>query len=518
MISSNLRLFEQKLIEKDLITQKQLYEIKKSNEFFIYGLFESLLNQKSIALEQLYQTAAQVWSVPFIKLTHNNYVPIHDIDIPDKVLDDMEALMLKDENSNHLIALGKPEKLSQINQLGFYTEQKLEPVLADIHSIRKARNQRRHLTINNSNNPVGSNDLTAYLEKSLTHNASDVHVEMFHGHCSLRIRVDGVLHPLASISCDQGLRLISQTKLIAHMDIAQSRLPQDGRFTHQIKNQPVSLRVNSIPTIHGEKLVLRILQQHAKQFKLNQIGLSAEQYQLIREIIKQPSGLILVCGPTGSGKTVTLYALLELLSTGKENISTIEDPAEIQVEGINQISINRKSGLDFSTALRALLRQDPDIIMIGEIRDNETAQISVRAAQTGHLVLATLHSRTAANAEIRLLQLGVNQYSLDQALRLTIAQRLIRKLCPQCQTKHDVSKSAIELFNNSNLAVPKHIYQALGCPLCLQGYKHRTGIFELLTDKHHFGQVAAADTSLIQAGLNQVADGKTSLDELLRVL
>ena len=511
-------MFEQKLVEKNLITQTQLSELKKSNEFLTHGLFESLLKQKSIALEQLYQTASQVWSVPFIKLGHNNYVPNHAVDIPGKVLDELEALMLTDQHNNHLIAMGKPEKLSQINQLGFYTEQKLKPVLADINSIRKARNQQRHLRINSANDPVYDSDLTTHLEKSLAYKASDIHIEMFDGHCSLRVRVDGVLHPLASVTRDQGLKLISQIKLIANLDIAQSRLPQDGRFTHRLKNNSISLRVNSMPTIHGEKLVLRILEQHAKQFRLNQIGLDADQYQLIREIIKQPSGLILVCGPTGSGKTVTLYALLELLNTGKENISTIEDPAEIHTEGINQVSVNRKAGLDFSAALRALLRQDPDIIMIGEIRDTETAQIAVKAAQTGHLVLATLHSRSASSAQTRLLQLGVNQYSLEQALRLTIAQRLIRKLCQQCLIKHQIPKSAVNLFNNSNLSVPEHIYQAAGCPLCLQGYKGRKGIFELLTHRNQLECHKEVDTNLMQVGLRLAINGKTSLEELLRVL
>ncbi len=515
MISSQLLAFEQALIEQQLITQQQLINIKNSNKHSNGKLFESLLNHKSIAPEQLYQTAAQVWSVPFIKLSRENYKKKNMFNIPARVLDDLDALTLTDKNNNPLVAFGSPEKLNRVNQLCFYTKQQLEPVLADINLIRKFRNQQHYQQTNSSNDPTYQNDLDQYLQKSMQHQASDIHIEMFNGHCGLRIRVDGVLHSLASISRDQGLKLISQIKLAANMDIAQSRLPQDGRFTHKLNNRSVSLRVNSMPTIYGEKLVLRLLEQHGKHIKLNQIGLFAEQYQLIREILKQPSGLILVTGPTGSGKTVTLYALLELLNTGKENISTIEDPAEIYVDGINQVSINRKAGLDFSIALRALLRQDPDIIMIGEIRDAETAEIAVKAAQTGHLVLATLHSRTANSAGARLQQLGVNRYSLEDALRLTIAQRLVRKICSQCQREIEPSKSALNLFGKFNTDIPKHIYTATGCPVCLQGYRGRTGIFELLSP-NQIGQNTNVD--LQNAGLELVASGKTSLDELLRVL
>ena len=518
MIHSNIILFEQTLIERKLITDQQLSKLKETNEYSNKGLFESLLSLKTISVNKLYQIAAEIWSVPFIELSTKDYPQTNVLKVPTRVLTHLDAVTLTDKNNNYLVAFGTPEKLNQINQLSFFAQYQFNPVLADINSIRSVRNQQQHQNNNTKNTSINENDLDSYLSKSIELNSSDIHIEMFDGHCRLRVRVDGVLHPLASIQAEQGLKLISQIKLLANMDIAQSRLPQDGRFSYQIKNKTISLRTNSIPTIHGEKLVLRILEQHGQQFKLNQLGLFTEQYQVVRETLKKPNGLILVTGPTGSGKTVTLYALLDLLNTAKENISTIEDPAEIHVDGINQVSINRKAGLDFSTALRALLRQDPDIVMIGEIRDSETAEIAVKAAQTGHLVMATVHSRNAISAKTRLLQLGVEKYSLDDALRLIIAQRLPRKLCHECRRQTQPTQTVTQLFKASMLKLPDYIDQAVGCSNCLQGYSGRTGIFELLPNNQNPESNHMPKLDLQQSGLQRVANKETSFDELMRVL
>ncbi len=523
MITSNIALFERTLLEQKLISKEQLTKLKSTTEYVNKGLFECLLNLKTISTHKLYQTAAEIWSVPFVDLSSTDYPQSDQLEVPDKILSELNAITLTDRQKNHLVAFGTPEKLNQAYQLNFFTQYQFDCVLADINSIRSSRNRQHYLRSKTPNTTLQENELNLHLSKSIQHNASDIHIEMFDGHCRLRIRVDGVLHPLASIGAKQGLKLVSQIKLLANMDIAQSRLPQDGRFSYTIDAKTISLRTNSIPTIHGEKLVLRILEQHGRQFKLNQLGLFAEQYQIIRETLKRPNGLILVAGPTGTGKTVSMYAMLDLLNTAKENISTIEDPAEIHVDGINQVNVNRKAGLDFSVALRALLRQDPDILMIGEIRDAETAEIAVKAAQTGHLVLATVHSRTAASAKTRLLQLGVKKYTLNDALKLIIAQRLPRKLCHLCRRQTQLTESVTQLFRQSNTVLPKYVYQAVGCSSCLQGYKSRTGIFELLQKKCQLkpentvvGQSVALN--LKQAGLKRVAEGDTSVDELIRVL
>ena len=518
MLHSNIVLFEQTLVERKLINDQQLAKLKQTSEYSNKGRFESILSLKTVSVNELYQIAAEVWSVPFIELSTEDYPQTNVLNVPARVLTQLDAVAVTDKQNNCLVAFGTPEKLSQINQLSFFAQRQFNPVLADINLIRSSRNQQQHQKNNSQNTPNNENDLDLYLSKSIQLNTSDIHIEMFDGHCRLRIRVDGVLHPLASIQAEKGLKLASQIKLLANMDIAQSRLPQDGRFSYKINNKTISLRTNSIPTIHGEKLVLRILEQHGQQFKLNQLGLFAQQFQIIRKTLKKPNGLILVAGPTGSGKTVTLYALLDLLNTAKENISTIEDPAEIHVDGINQVSINRKAGLDFSTALRALLRQDPDIVMIGEIRDTETAEIAVKAAQTGHLVMATVHSRNARSAKTRLLQLGVKKYSLNDALRLIIAQRLPRKICPECREQIKPTQSIAQVFENSNVKLPEYIDQAVGCSNCLQGYSGRTGIFELLSDNQTTRPDNELEIDLQQAGLQRVVSGEISFDELMRVL
>jgi len=523
MICAKIVLFEASLIEQKLISERQLSELKLTSEYFNKGLFECLLGLKSIAADKLYKTAAEIWSVPFIDLNIVEYSQNDALRVPDNLLAELNAITLIDKQENQLVAFGTPEMLSQSNQLRFFTQHPFNSVLADINAIHCTRNQQSHRRSNFSDVTHKHNNLSMYISKSIQHKASDIHIEMFDGHCRLRIRVDGVLHPLASIATENGMKLISQIKLLANMDIAQSRLPQDGRFSYIIDSKNISLRTNSIPTIHGEKLVLRILEQHGQRFKLNQLGLFAGQYQTIRETLTKPNGLILVAGPTGAGKTVTLYALLDLLNSAKENITTIEDPAEIHVDGINQVNVNHKAGLDFSIALRALLRQDPDILMIGEIRDVETAEIAVKAAQTGHLVLATVHSRSAVSAKTRLLQLGINKYSLDDALKLIIAQRLARKLCHECRHKTPLSKPITQSFLLSNTTLANHVYKATGCSKCLQGYSGRIGIFELLQierqakSKHTISE-SSSSFSLQKAGLRRVADGEISFAELMRVL
>lgn len=521
MITSNLQLFEALLLEQMLVDQAQLALIKQSAEIKSKSLFECLLSLKTIQSHKLYLAASKIWSVPYIDISRQGYRIDEDSGIPKYILRKLKCICLNDKDGQPVLAIGEPGKLSDVHKIEFFAKHTFITVLADIQEINKLQNQQTRKTVNLSCPESNDNELDTYLAKADKIAASDIHIESFNGYCRLRIRVDGILHPLESISSEQGRRLVSQIKLMADMDIAQSRLPQDGRLSYSLAQKTIALRVNSIPTVHGEKLVLRLLAHHGRRYKLDKIGLLPAQFNKIRQIISQPNGLILVSGPTGCGKTVSLYALLEILNTGKENICTIEDPVEIFEDGINQISINRKAGLDFSQALRALLRQDPDILMVGEIRDAETAEISVKAAQTGHLVMATLHSRSALSAKHRLLQLGVKNHVLNDALKLIIAQRLPRQLCINCRQRATTSQSLQSLFKMHGFPFVESVLKSKGCSTCLQGYSGRSGIFEILDpDSHDVVSIEPPQInySLTQSGLQQVLNGMTSYSELLRVL
>lgn len=300
------------------------------------------------------------------------------------------------------------------------------------------------------------------LQDALQHQISDIHIEPYAAHCRIRFRRDGLLYEAANLPAHLTSRITTRLKIMANMNIAERRLPQDGRF--QWQPHKMDIRINSYPTLHGEKIVLRILNKSHVALDIHALGLDAAQAVIFEEIILRPQGLILVTGPTGSGKTVTLYSILAHLNHIEKNIATIEDPVEIEMTGVNQLAVHPRIGLDFSTALRALLRQDPDIIMVGEIRDAETAAIAIHAAQTGHLVLSTLHTNSAADTIIRLQAMGIPTHQLVSALTLIIAQRLVRKLCDCKQSDPDHPNR----------------YHAAGCQHCHHGFRGRTGIFELL--------------------------------------
>ena len=365
--------------------------------------------------------------------------------------------------------------------------------------------------------------------------ASDIHFEPYEKTFRVRTRLDGVLSEVATPPVALSNKVCARLKVMSRMDIAERRVPQDGRIKMRLsKNRAIDFRVNTCPTLFGEKIVLRILDPSSAKLGIDVLGYEDHQKELYLKHLHKPYGMILVTGPTGSGKTVSLYTGLNILNTEDRNISTAEDPAEINLPGINQVNVNPKVGLTFASSLKAFLRQDPDIIMVGEIRDLETAEIAIKAAQTGHLVLSTLHTNDAPRTLTRMVDMGVKPYAIATSVSLIIAQRLARKLCDNCKEVKDIPREALEKegFSDEELDSELTIFGPVGCKSCNEGYKGRLGIFQVMEVSEAMGRIIMeggnamqiADQAqsegvidLRQAGLNKVKEGLTSLEEVNRV-
>jgi len=366
--------------------------------------------------------------------------------------------------------------------------------------------------------------------------ASDIHFEPYEKYYRIRLRIDGVLREIAQPPVQLATKLAARLKVMSRLDIAERRVPQDGRIKMKLsKNRSIDFRVSSCPTLFGEKIVLRILDASTAMMGIDALGYEGFQKELYLKVLAKPQGMILVTGPTGSGKTVSLYTGLSILNVEDTNISTAEDPAEIVLPGVNQVNVNPKVGLTFASALRAFLRQDPDVIMVGEIRDLETAEIAIKAAQTGHLVLSTLHTNDAPQTLTRMVDMGVKPYAIATSVSLIIAQRLARRLCSSCKQPLDLPHDALlrEGFTEQQISTPGFkVYKHVGCSHCTDGYKGRVGIYEVLPVTDAIGRIILEGGSaphiaeearktgvwdLRTAGLKKVMDGMTTLEEVNRV-
>lgn len=367
------------------------------------------------------------------------------------------------------------------------------------------------------------------LEQGLMRGASDIHFESGKDFFRVRFRIDGLLHNAATPAVQLRDAIVSRLKVLARMDIAEKRIPQDGRIHYNYKSEMIDLRVSSLPTVHGEKIVVRIMDFNRIRPDLSSLGYEADDQLKLREAIERPHGLILMTGPTGSGKTSSLYSCLDLINREDINLATVEDPAEIQLAGANQVNINEKAGLTFASALRALLRQDPDVIMVGEIRDLETAEIAIQASQTGHLVLSTLHTNDAPSTLARLRHMGIPSFHVAASLTMVTAQRLIRRLCDHC--KVPLSKQeAKSLQSQLPLHLPINVFKAFGCQACDKGYKGRIGLFQVMPVSAEMQALILRDAptqalsaqateegvrSLRQAGWLKMQQGVTSMAEVM---
>lgn len=369
------------------------------------------------------------------------------------------------------------------------------------------------------------------LEEAAKIKSSDIHLEPYEERCRVRFRIDGKLVERYVIPTTEYPAIVNKIKIKSHLDISEKRLPQDGRIIYEQAGAKFDLRVSVLPTLYGEKVVLRLLNRDATQIQIDRLGFSEVQLAKYLEGIKNPNGLILISGPTGSGKTTTLYATLKLLNRNETNILTIEDPIEYMLEGINQVQLKEAIGLTFGSALRTFLRQDPDIIMVGEIRDGDTAQMAVRAALTGHLVLSTVHTNSAWGTISRLIDMGIPPYLISSTVKLSIAQRLVRKLCPHCKKEEAFNATDVR-WNYRPEAFPESHFTAVGCPECFYtGYHGRIAVYEVITIDDDLREMIRGNElnateyhekekikTLADQAFQLLVDGTTSLEEVYSIL
>ena len=524
------------LKESGLVTEVQIQDVlaqKKQDQ----KLGDALVEQGFITEKQLLDVLEIQLKLDSVSLYQ---YPI-DISLTNLIQKDFARskllLPIKKEDSRLIVAMNDPLDFYAIEELEFSTGYVVIPVIATRDDLLQTIN-RLYDSEEVSIEYIEGEDAPAVkvfnqlLETGVSLKASDIHLDQTEHHVLVRYRIDGVLRserPLPKLLMNS---LVARIKIMAGVNVTESRLPQDGRISTNILGKKVNLRVSTLPTVHGEKVVIRILDRSNVFNKVSDIGLEDDTLKDYQALIKQPSGLILLTGPTGSGKTSTLYGSINELNTVDSNIITIEDPVEYQLEGINQVQVNSPIGLTFAAGLRSILRQDPNIIMVGEIRDRETAENSVRAALTGHLVFSTLHTNSAIEAVPRLLDMGVESYLIVSSLSGVMAQRLVKKVCKDCATTRPATLVEKEIFERRHQTI-EHITYGKGCDACRQtGYRGRMAIHELIVMNEELKQLMMNKATiqelkahirqkgtrfLIDDGLIKVKAGKTTLEEVLRV-
>lgn len=557
-----LNSFAWHVVQQNLLSEKSAQIVCQAANKNQISLIQQLHQQNDISQKALAHAIALYFGLPFFDLTCLNVAKARSMLAEHAVLQKHLLLPLYQQNQLLYLAVSDPTA-SWLADINFMTGLNTALVIVEADQLKKLKqdlstqtdhstNQIKHAdlielevsaeaadTTTDDLSRAESAPIVRYIQQilleAIKQGASDIHFEPYDRFYRIRFRLDGVLCQAASPPLKLANYFIARLKIMAHLDISERRLPQDGRFQINLaENQKMDFRVSTCPTLNGEKVVLRLLDSSKKLLDLDYLGMNPKQKALFHHAIKQSQGMILVTGPTGSGKTVTLYTGLKILNQTNVNISTVEDPIEIHLPGINQVQVNAKTGLDFATALRAFLRQDPDIMMLGEIRDLETAQIAIKASQTGHLVLSTLHTNSAAETLIRLANMGIPAYNIASSIVLIIAQRLIRKLCPICKEAINLPTHVLIAagFQTEDLKQNLQLFDAKGCENCHHGYQGRIGIYEMMPMTQTLMHLILKDSNALvlakqaekagmlnlrQASLEKVKQGITSLAEINRI-
>lgn len=542
------------LVGEGKLTQSQADEIIKDCEKRDIPVIQGIVETKLISSDDLANFCTEHFSLSLLNLDEFDLQEIPKNFLNEKLIKKFHALPVYLQGRTLYLALSDPTNLEALEEFGFSFGLHTEPFLVDELKLQKAikiltDSVAEQLNVNDGmsdeldnmdslealsadDEPNDTNNQGAAVEtdseddapvvkfinqmllKAIQMGASDLHFEPYETKYRIRFRIDGILHQIATPPVNLKERFSARLKVMSRLDIAEKRLPQDGRIKLKIgPNKTMDMRVNSLPTLWGEKIVLRILDSSAAKLNIDQLGYNDVQKKQYLDALSKPQGLILVTGPTGSGKTVSLYTGLSILNDEETNISTAEDPVEINLYGINQVQMNPKAGLTFASALRAFLRQDPDVIMVGEIRDLETAEIAIKAAQTGHLVLSTLHTNSAAETLTRLLNMGVPSFNIASSCTLIMAQRLARRLCSKCKQVQDVSEQQMRAvgFTEEEIKEGIQLYGPVGCDACSGGYKGRVGVYEIMVMNDRIAEAIMNDANSIEINKIAVEQGMMTL-------
>ncbi len=550
------------LLEEEAAIKALQSSLKEKVSFTNYLVSNNILSAKKIAME-----ASKEFGLPVFDLDAMDPDAIPRDIVDDKLIKKHHALPLYKRGKHLYIGISDPTNLAAIDDIKFQTGVNTEAVLVEENKlsnmVEKLLEEQEaamddmmdddlddlddldfadpdaEKKEDDSSSDIDDTPVVRFINKilldAIKKGASDIHFEPYEKSYRVRLRIDGVLREVARPPIQMSPKLSARIKVMSRMDTAEKRVPQDGRIKLKIsKNKAIDFRVNTCPTLFGEKIVLRILDPSSATLGIDALGYEPDQKELYLNALANPYGMILVTGPTGSGKTVSLYTGLNILNTVDTNISTAEDPAEINLEGINQVNVNDKVGLTFESALRAFLRQDPDIIMVGEIRDLQTAEIAIKAAQTGHMVMSTLHTNDAPQTLARLVNMGVPPFNIASAVNLIIAQRLARRLCNNCKEKVDIPRAALEEegFTAEQIDANPEMFKAKGCDQCSEGYKGRVGIYQVLPISEATGRIIMENGTAIdiadqaekegiddlrKSAIKKVIAGMTSLEEINRV-
>ena len=564
MAVANKQKLGEMLIAEGLITQKQLDEALTQQKRTGKRLGDTMISLGHVSEEAIAAALGRQLGIPYITLSHYEIDPHIIKTIPEDIVRKYKIIPVDKTGNTLTVALSDPANIFILDELKILTNCEIIPLISFESDILRAIDQyyRKENAIEQVLKDIQDAEMEVLMDEqevdlakikdmaeeapviklvnlilsqAIKDRASDIHIEPYEDVLRVRYRIDGVLHEMAPPPKRLHPALISRIKILSELDIAERRLPQDGRFKVRIEDRAIDLRVSVIPTIFGEKIVMRILDRSSLVLDLTKLGLEPEDMKIFDEMIRKPYGMVLVSGPTGSGKTTTLYSALHTINSPDQNIMTVEDPVEYQIKGINQVQAKPEIGLTFAAGLRSFLRQDPDVILVGEIRDLETAEIAIKAAMTGHLVFSTIHTNDAPSTITRLTDMGIEPFLVTASLLMIVAQRLARRICPRCKEAYTPTKEIVKALglHANQQTEDLQFYHGVGCDFCNKtGYRGRVSLYEILVVDDAIREAVVDGASVVtlrrlakergmrtlrESGILKVLDGVTTVEEILSV-